>query len=72
MISKQVLRKRLGLAIGKIISPKEFSWFFGRYCEVAGLPALKNTKQLTYDEVEGFSRYAGYDLKYPIPLPLLT
>lgn len=72
MISKQILRKRLGVAIGKSISPKEFSWFFGRYCEKVNLPDLKNAKQLTYEEVEGFSRYAGYDLKYPIPIPFLT
>jgi len=71
MLSKQLLRKRLGSAIGKEISPKAFSWFFSRYCEVSGMSSLKNSKQLTEEEVIGFSRYAGYDLRYPIPLPML-
>jgi hypothetical protein len=73
MTSKAVLRKRLGVAIGKSISPKEFSWFFERFCEKnpTYLP-LKRARNIDPNALDAFSRYAGYDLRFPIPLPFLT
>ena len=71
MLTKQLLRKRLGVAIGKSISPKEFTWFFACFCEKRGCPSLRNVRKLTHDEVQAFSEYAGYDLHFPIPLPFL-
>ena len=70
MISKSLLRKRLSVAIGENIPPATFTWFFRCFCESVSQPQLKNTKELTTEEVNAFSRYAGYDLKFPIPLPL--
>ena len=72
MVTKQLLRKRLGVAIGKSISPKEFSWFFACFCEKTGREGLKNVRKLTNNEVQAFSEYAGYDLNFPIPLPHLS
>ena len=72
MISKQLLRKRLSLAIGKQISPKDFTWFFAYFCEKNERMALKNVRKLTHDEVQAFSEFCGYDLHFPIPLPLLS
>ena len=72
MIPKQLLRKRLSLAIGKDISPKDFTWFFAYFCEKSQRPGLKNAKKLTHDEVQAFSEFSGYDLHFPIPLPLWT
>ena len=70
MISKQLLRKRLGVAAGKDISPKEFSWFFECFCaKYPQYQELKRVRNLETDVVEAFSRYAGYDLRFPIPLP---
>ena len=72
MISKQLLRKRLSVAAGKDISPKEFSWFFECFCaKYPQYQELKRVRNLEADVVEAFSRYAGYDLRFPIPLPFL-
>ena len=70
MISKELLRKRLSVAIGKNIPKSTFTWFFGCFCEAVSQPQLKTVKALNMEETEAFSRYAGYDLKFPIPLPL--
>lgn len=73
MISKSLLRKRLSLAIGKQLRPAEFSWFFARFCEAKDRDKrLRCAKALTHDEVTEFSQYCGYDLHFPIPLPLLV
>ena len=73
MISKAILRKRLGVAIGKIVSPKEFSWFFDYFCEkTAQCKSLKRARNIDTNTLEAFSRFAGYDLQFPIPLPFLT
>ena len=72
MTSKLLLRKRLGTALGKEVSSSDFTWFFGRFCEYYGLPAkVRTAKQLDEERVLAFSEYAGYDLRFPIPLPLL-
>ena len=72
MISKQLLRKRLSVAAGKDISPKELSWFFECFCrKYPQYQELKRVRNLEADVVEAFSRYAGYDLRFPIPLPFL-
>ena len=72
MTQKATIRKRLSTAIGADIPKSTFTWFFGRFCEVAKRPDLKTRKMLDLNEVEAFSEYAGYDLKFPIPLPLRT
>lgn len=73
MIPKALLRKRLGVAIGKPVAPKEFSWFFESFIEKnPNYATLKRAKHLDSDAVEDFSRFAGYDLRFPIPLPFLT
>ena len=72
MMSKQLLRKRLGVALGRPVRPAEFSWFFECFCEKnPQYKSLKNVRNLDANAVEDFSRYAGYDLRFPIPLPLL-
>ena len=72
MTTNQLLRKRLGVALGQTVAPAEFSWFFARWCEYSPQYAhLKTAKHLTAEQVMAFSRYAGYDLRFPIPLPLL-
>ena len=71
MISKALLRKRLGVALGQPVKPCDFTWFFACFCEQALRPDLRTAKMLSYEEVTAFSDYAGYDLHYPIPLPLL-
>lgn len=73
MTTKALLRKRIGLAIGKNISPKEFSWFFDSFCEKnTQFRVLKRVRNLDANAVEAFSHYAGYDLRFPIPIPFLT
>ena len=72
MISKSLLRKRLGVAIGQAIKPCDFTWFFGCFCEKTGRTDLRTAKELSYEDVAAFSKYAGYDLHYPIPLPILV
>ena len=69
MISKKVLCKRLSVALGKDISLR-FPWFFGYFCDYVGCEELRQKQLLELDEVEAFSRFCGYDLKYPIPIPL--
>ncbi|MBQ7530707.1 MAG: hypothetical protein IJT12_03290 [Paludibacteraceae bacterium] len=80
LISKTVLRHRLSTAIDKRIAPEEFAWFFGCFCaryvhysaryELRDIRIMRNAKGLTYHEVQAFSDYCGYDLRFPIPLPL--
>lgn len=80
LISKSLLRKRLGTAIDKRIYPEEFAWFFGCFCErlhvyagryaLRDAQAMRHAKGLTYDEVRALSEYCGYDLRFPIPLPM--
>ena len=73
MITKSLLRKRLGVAIGKSLSPKEFTWFFESFCEKnPQYQLLKRARNLDANAVDAFSRFAGYDLRFPIPLPFLT
>lgn len=71
MMSKQLMRKRLSLAIGKNISPFEFSWFFGAFCDKCGKQELRQVRFLSYDDAMLFSRYCGYNLFFPIPIPFL-
>ena len=70
MTSKQILRKRLGVAIGQSVTQTQFTRFFACFCERQGCPQLRTAKELDYDEVTAFSQYCGYDLHFPIPLPL--
>ena len=73
MISKALLRKRLGVAIGKPVTTKEFTWFFDCFIEKNPTYAtLKRARNIDSDAVEAFSRFAGYNLRFPIPLPFLT
>ena len=73
MTPKSILCKRLSTAIGKTIPPADFTWFFKRFCELYGLPKkIRTAKTLDEETVMAFSRYAGYDLRFPIPLPLLA
>ena len=70
MISKKLLRLRLEKAIGHAIPRTTFSWFFECFCNSVSQPHLKNAKSLTHEETKAFSRYCGYDLNLPFPLPL--
>jgi hypothetical protein len=72
MTSKALLRKRLGVAIGKPLSPKEFTWFFAYFCEKNPQHSeyLRST-QIDANTEDAFSHFAGYDLRFPIPIPLL-
>lgn len=70
MTSKALLRKRLGSAIGKNLTPAEFTAFFACFCSHDIRPELRTVKALTYEDVEAFSRYCGYNLNFPIPLPM--
>lgn len=72
MITKALLRKRLSLAIGKQLAPSDFTWFFTAFCEKAKRPELRTAKQLDEESLHAFSEFAGYDLRFPIPLPLTT
>ena len=71
MIAKALLRKRLGIAIDKQLTPSDFTWFFSAFCEKWNRPDLRTVKELSYDDVCAFSRYCGYDLNFPIPMPIL-
>ena len=71
MITKSLLRTRLEVALGQKIPKPTFTWFFGYFCDVYGLPSnIRTAKQLDEATVNAFSEYAGYDLRFPIPLPL--
>ena len=70
MISKKILRKRLSVALGKQLKPADFTWFFGYFCEKSGCMRLRTAKELSYEDVRKFSQFCGYDLNFPIPLPL--
>ena len=70
MISKTVLRQRLGVAIDKQLTPAEFTSFFACFCEHDNRYDLRTAKELSNEDVAAFSRYAGYDLQFPIPIPL--
>ena len=70
MIAKALLRKRLSVAIGKNLTPAEFTSFFACFCKHDHRPDLRTAKELSYEDVEAFNRYFGYNLKFPIPLPL--
>ena len=70
-ISKEILRKRLGVAIGRIVPKAEFTWFFGCFCTKTGQPEIvRKARELDLEHVRQFSEYCGYDLYFPIPLPL--
>ena len=71
MISKTVLRQRLGVAIAKRLTPAEFSSFFACFCEHDNRHDLRTAKELSSEDAMAFSRYAGYDLLFPIPIPLI-
>jgi len=70
MISKQLLRKRLSVAIDKNLSQPEFSHFFVYFCEREKRDDLRTVKNLEEEDVMVFSWFCGYDLRFPIPLPL--
>jgi len=70
MISKRLLAKRLSTAVGRNLSPSEFSHFFVYFCEHDKRPDLRTTKNLSEKDVMVFSKFCGYDLRFPIPLPL--
>ena len=69
-LTKQILRKRLSVAIDHNINTSDFSWFFARFCEATNRPDLRTVKQLSCEDITLFSKYCGYDLNFPIPLPL--
>lgn len=71
MTSKALLRKRLGVAISNTVSSADFTWFFGYFCQKhPEYPRMKTAKELTEEQVLLFSSFCGYDLRFPIPLPL--
>jgi len=70
MISKLIIKKRLGVAIGKPVSDKKFAVFFGYFCEKVHRDDLRMSKSLKPEDLLLFSRFCGYDLRFPIPLPL--
>ena len=70
MISKQLLAKRLSVAIGKKLSQSEFAHFFAYFCEHEKRPDLRTVKNLDEKDVVVFNWFCGYDLRFPIPLPL--
>ncbi len=70
MITKALLRKRLSLAIGKQLTPAEFTAFFACFCAHDKRTELRTTKELSFQDVTAFSNYCGYDLHFPIPTPL--
>ena len=73
MIGKAILRKRLGVALGKEVSEYEFTWFFGYFCDLMHQrSAVRTAKELDEKTVIAFSIFCGYDLRCPIPLPLLV
>jgi hypothetical protein len=71
MISKKILCKRLSTALGQDIESK-FTWFFGYFCERKNREDLRQVQQLEMDDVMAFSQFCGYDLRFPIPLPLIV
>ena len=71
MTSKALMKKRLGVALGKTVSGKQFSELFAYFCERTGREDLRFARQLNDDDLMLFSRFAGYDLRFPIPLPFL-
>ena len=82
MISKQLLRRRLSIAIGKDVQYSDFTWFFGRFLvqapkiarklktKIRPVNEIKSAKTLNPAEINVFSEYCGYNLNFPIPLPL--
>ena len=70
MTSKSIIKKRLGVALGKSVSDKQFAEFFAYFCERTGRKDLRCSRQLNDSDLMLFSRFAGYDLRFPIPLPL--
>ena len=73
MITKSLLRTRLEVALGQKLPKSTFTWFFGYFCDMYGLPSnIRTAKQLDEATVIAFSECAGYDLRFPIPLPLMV
>ena len=70
MTSKAILYKRLCVALSKTITKSDFTWFFGYFCEREHRDDLRHAKTLSEPDVLHFSRFCGYDLRFPIPLPL--
>ena len=70
MIPKKVLCKRLCTAVGSDIT-LQFPWFFRYFCEKEHREDLRTKKHLSEQDVQAFSRFCGYDLRFPIPLPLV-
>ena len=71
MISKKLLCKRLSSAVGRDLT-NDFPWLFRYFCEKTHRQDLRTTKQLSEQDVIAFSQFCGYDLRFPIPLPLLA
>lgn len=71
MTTKVLIRQRLSTAIGKKLSQAEFSHFFVYFCEREHREDLKRCHALDETDLLQFSRFCGYDLRFPIPLPLL-
>ena len=72
MTAKALLRKRLSIALGTQVKPADFTWFFKTFCEKTNRPDLRTAKELSLEDVEAFSQFCGYELKYPIPLPIMV
>ena len=73
MTSKALLLKRLEVALGQTIPKATFTWFFGYFCErTRQKRSVRTAKELPEEQVWAFSEFCGYDLRFPIPLPLLT
>ena len=70
MTPKSIVKKRLGVALGKAVSDKQFAEFFAYFCERTGRKDLRFVRQLSDSDLILFGRFAGYDLRFPIPLPL--
>ena len=71
MTPKKILCKRLSTAVGHDLT-LDFPWFFRYFCEKAHRDDLRTKKTLSEQDVIAFSQFCGYDLRFPIPLPLLA
>ena len=69
MIPKKILCKRLSTAVGCDLA-LDFPWFFRYFCDREHRDDLRTKKTLSEQDVIAFSQFCGYDLRFPIPLPL--
>ena len=62
--SKSTLRLTLEHNMHQPVSEKEFSRWFGIYCEMTHQPDdVLNAKELTAEQVDTFAKWLGYHLR---------